>query len=267
MDPDNCVPASVSKLAFKALGKRRLVIDLVENDVVNMDSSSSPPWKLCRSNNVPVAWRRRDRVGPEAAPANDGRAITLEEIVGSKLCPKQTPAGIVEFVAIVESLSTAMTLHWTSKKLTTLFVLLRGVRGERGVRESSKAIFEHRWDVDAPEGIKAFGEHMVALYDDRVASGDEPRSFLSHAEGLHSGLSGVHFLRALALDEQLALIDSLAEKLVPYWQKAAVHRIEPKDVLRCYEAFQNSKLVLYSTSDKTKKDSWNTNRSRKHIMS
>ena len=65
------------------------------------------------------------------------------------------------------------------------------------------------------EGIKAFGEHMAALYSDRVNSGCEPRSFLSHSEGLHSGLSGVHFLRTLAVDDALSALAPTQYALAP----------------------------------------------------
>ena len=232
MTPERrCVPACApSTLAFTALAKRRLVIDLDENDPATLDTS--PPH--CK--------RRR----PNDAP-------TLDEIVGSKLCPKQTPTAIGEFMAIADSLRKASALRWASKKLSKLFVILRGVRGENGVNLSSKAIFEHGWDIDSPDGIRAFGNHMVAMYNHSVGSGSEPRSFLSHAEALHSGLSGIHFLRTLGLEEQLELIENLAGQLTNFWDKAVAHQIQSTDLLQCYETFGSSRLMLYCTTDETKK--------------
>ena len=227
MHLSDVVPAAASQRKFGMLSKKRVFLD------IDPDCSGNPPTA--------------------AAAVDAGGSATLEEIVGSNLCPKQAPTTIGEFVALQECLKRAISLQWPSTKLTSLFVLLRGVRGEEGVKLSGEAIFTHGWAIDAPEGIKAFGDHMVAVYHHLVDEGTEPKSFLSHSEGQHSGLSGIHFLRTLALDEQLGLVSALANKLVVYWERAAAHQIQSADLLACYEAFENSKLMIYFTEDETKK--------------
>ena len=232
---------------FRTLPKnnKRAAIDI--DGEASAAPAKTPRWasrKLCATSPSTSA-AGQDQWSSQVQPPRAATQATLHEIVQPKVCPKQFAENIGEYVAIAAAMQRAISLRWQAKKVTTLFVLLRGVRGEEGVRICADKIFDEQLDVEDPKRLAAFAEAMIELYNERV-SRDGKRSFLSHGEAFHRGLSGVHFIRALLLEEQLALIEKLAGELVVFWEKAAAKTIRRQDLLDCYAIFDKSNLMLYA---------------------
>ncbi len=177
--------------------------------------------------------------------------LRLDDVLRSGLCPKASIYNVSEYKPLADALKKAQFSGWSSRRQMVLFWMLRGVRGEEGVKLSAAAIFEKGWDVLTAVGITAFALHMLDLYKRHVDE-TKQKSFLSHAEGQHSGLSGANFLRTLLVEEQ---VDRLlcggghVDQLVPYWEKAAARNATPADLLSCFFVFQGSKFMIYKAEN------------------
>lgn len=228
--------------------------------VVDMDDGTTPSTAAKKMRREPqeVASPSEPIVGAEPGQALSGEEAaavypaTISQIIASKLCPKQDRANITEFVALAKGLRKAVKRQWAAKRVMVLFLVLRGIRGDEGVKKAIHEIFLSDCDLESEEHIRMLGERLIAIYESKVSSGSKPRSFMCHNESWHVSFSGIHFLKSLLLDEQRVAILQLAGRLVPFWEKATTHTIRPEDLAPCHEIFERSRLII-KASDKTEK--------------
>ncbi len=117
--------------------------------------------------------------------------LKIRDVVRSRVCPKAKVKNVTEYQPLWRAMERANALGWSSRRKSAFFLVLRGVRGKEGVRKSAKKILRREFDMGNKAHINAFGNSMLKLYERRVnVKKDKPVSFLSHAEGHHSGLSG-----------------------------------------------------------------------------
>lgn len=172
--------------------------------------------------------------------------LTLNDLLRSGVCPKQDTANISEYVPLANALKKGMRLNYCDLRLATLFVILRGVRGEEGVEICATELFEHGWDVLSCNDIRIFALHINNIYNESVATKRKMKSYLSHAEGRHSGLSGIHFVRTLLYEcEQIHVLHDLGVELCVYWKRAACGSCGSEDLLKCYYIIGKSGLAIY----------------------
>ena len=163
-------------------------------------------------------------VGPEAGGATAAappvppraRAALLEDIVAAGLCPKVHAEFIPELMAIVRGLDeVARACQSEPDVVARAWVLLRGVRGLRGVEWTTRFLLDHLSEL----GAEMDSHFAQILLNGLRAHGDAAHpgnpNWAAHAEGLHRVFSGPHFVEALTTPEGQQAINDIVRGVRP----------------------------------------------------
>lgn len=147
--------------------------------------------------------------------------MLLRRVLALKLCPKADLDNISEFAPVKELFDAGIEAQWSPLTMASTFLVARGIRGREGVEalhsfcagESFAAVC---WQND--DFVERFVTSFEQAWEEAVRS-SRAVSALSHQEGRHAGLSGMHFVETLKKDDlRHHLLDDTAQRLAPFFE-------------------------------------------------
>lgn len=147
------------------------------------------------------------------------------------LIPKATLANIPEWQEISKVMSEVQ--HKDAMTVTTMFLILRGIRGQDGVRFSGGWWKQRDFRCTDAANMQEFATSFVAEWEHQGGGWA-----LSHKEGVHHLWCGVHYARTLLVKGGRALLIKMAQKWEPY----VGHALSRKQLLAA-DLIQMTKLA------------------------
>ena len=141
------------------------------------------------------------------------RQQLLKTMLRLGLNPKATLANIPEWQEISKVMAGVQ--HKDAMTVTTMFLILRGIRGQDGVRFTGGWWKKRDFHCTDAANLHEFATSFVAEWEHQGGGWA-----LSHRESLHHLWSGVHYARTLLVKEGHALLIKMAQKWEPYVGRA-----------------------------------------------
>lgn len=149
--------------------------------------------------------------------------MLLRRVLALNLCPKADLKNISEFAPVKALFDAGIDARWSPLTLASTFLVARGIRGREGV-EALRSFCETEsfvldWQNDG------FVERFVTFFEQAwvdAIRATRAVSALSHQEGRHAGLSGMHFVETLKYDGlRHNLLRDVAQRLASFFQDPA----------------------------------------------
>ena len=174
-----------------------------------LDSAPSSAGLLASSDALSAS-------APTAANLRHVRWTLLERIAAAGLCPKVHIEFIPELMAIIRGLDEiARASDCEPDVVARAWVLLRGVRGLRGVQWMTGFLRDH-WPELRRNLDRRFARTIKSdLNAHGAAEHPDHPNWAAHAEGLHRGLSGRFFVEALNTAQGRKGVNEVVRELRP----------------------------------------------------
>ena len=145
--------------------------------------------------------------------------MLLLRVLKLKLCPKADPANVSEFVPVRLLFLSGIGAQWSPLTLSSTFLVARGIRGRAGV-EALRVFCEAEsfiLDWQNNDFVERFITYFERAWEDAIRDTGVV-SALSHQEGRHAGLSGMHFVETLKhIHHRHNLLGDTAKRLAHFF--------------------------------------------------
>ena len=110
--------------------------------------------------------------------------LKLRDVLRSNVCAKASVENISEYLPLWSAMHEAEQLGWPPRRKVAHMLLMRGVRGEEGVRLSHQKVIEKNWDLGDQASVLSFATEMLSTYEAHIVDcGVSQREVVSVARG------------------------------------------------------------------------------------
>ena len=165
-------------------------------------------------------------------------ASLIKRALNANLCPKASVDNISEFRPIKALFQKGQVNGWSPLALSSTFLVARGIRGREGIQVLCDYCESQYWSTAWQDAdfVQQFVDYFEERWEASVKATGKV-SALSHQEGRHSGLSGMHFVNTLKRDDhRLLLLADVAVRFQPFFATSIVSNFNAETLMNAYAA-------------------------------